>query len=150
MKVFNEKNLCITKKLLHQCFRYNKLMKTFTKIFNQYKELIFNIDVLVNNKYMRGSPTLYFMVIFFTKYAKLNTHPVSWLRIYCKHINFRGFCQMNIFAGINFHSLKKKKLAICSFKNQICVYYFSRFSLNHENSHNMYTANISTFTVVLI
>ena len=27
---FSERNLCITEKLLHQCFRYHKLVKTFT------------------------------------------------------------------------------------------------------------------------
>ena len=31
---FNERNLCITEKLLHQGYRYHKLHKTFTKFFH--------------------------------------------------------------------------------------------------------------------
>ena len=37
---FNERNLCITEKLLHQGFRYQKLVKTFTKFYHRYKEII--------------------------------------------------------------------------------------------------------------
>ena len=37
---FNERNLCITKKLLHQGFRYHKLVKTFTKFYHRYKDII--------------------------------------------------------------------------------------------------------------
>ena len=37
---FNERNLCITEKLLHQGFRYHKLVKTFTKFYHRYKDII--------------------------------------------------------------------------------------------------------------
>ena len=37
---FSERNLCITEKLLHQGFRYQKLVKTFTKFYHQYDEII--------------------------------------------------------------------------------------------------------------
>ena len=37
---FNERNLYITEKLLHQGFRYHKLVKTFTKFYHRYKDLI--------------------------------------------------------------------------------------------------------------
>ena len=37
---FNERNQCITGKLLCQGFRYHKLLKTFTKFFHRYKDLI--------------------------------------------------------------------------------------------------------------
>ena len=37
---FNERNRCITEKLLHQGYRYHKLLKSFTKFFHRYKEII--------------------------------------------------------------------------------------------------------------
>ena len=37
---FNERNLCITEKLLQQGYRYHKLLKTFTKFFHRYKDII--------------------------------------------------------------------------------------------------------------
>ena len=37
---FNERNLCITGKLLNQGYRYHKLLKTFTKFFHRYKDLV--------------------------------------------------------------------------------------------------------------
>ena len=37
---FNERNLCITEKLLHQGFRYHKLVKTFTKFYHRYNDII--------------------------------------------------------------------------------------------------------------
>ena len=40
---FNERNLCITEKLLHQGYRYHKLHKTFTNFF------FINIRVLFRN-----------------------------------------------------------------------------------------------------
>ena len=62
---FNDRNLCITEKLLSQGFRYHKLVKMFSKFFRKYKDLLLkfgctcenlvkvfinkNIDRLVNN-----------------------------------------------------------------------------------------------------
>ena len=37
---FSERNLCTTEKLLHQGFRYHTLVKTFTKFYHRYKEII--------------------------------------------------------------------------------------------------------------
>ena len=37
---FNERNRFITEKLLQQGYRYHKLLKTFTKFFHRYKEII--------------------------------------------------------------------------------------------------------------
>ena len=37
---FNERNLCITEKLLHQGFRYHKLVKTSTKFYDRHKDII--------------------------------------------------------------------------------------------------------------
>ena len=38
---FNERNLsCITGKVWKQQFRYHKLLKTFTKFFHRYKDLV--------------------------------------------------------------------------------------------------------------
>ena len=37
---FNERNQCITGKLLSQAFRYHKLLKTLTKFFHRYKDLV--------------------------------------------------------------------------------------------------------------
>ena len=37
---FNERNIYVTEKFLHQGFRYYKLVKTFAIFFNRYKELI--------------------------------------------------------------------------------------------------------------
>ncbi|MGH5019796.1 hypothetical protein ACRFGX_28735, partial [Klebsiella pneumoniae] len=36
---FNERNLCITEKLLNQGYRYHKLRKTFCKFFRRYPDL---------------------------------------------------------------------------------------------------------------
>ena len=37
---FNERNLFITEKLLHQGFRFHKLIKTFTKFYYRYRDII--------------------------------------------------------------------------------------------------------------
>ena len=37
---FNERNLFITEKLLHQGFRFHKLIKTFTKFYYRYRNII--------------------------------------------------------------------------------------------------------------
>ena len=37
---FNERNLYITEKLLHQGFRYHKLVKTFSKFYHRYQNII--------------------------------------------------------------------------------------------------------------
>ncbi len=37
---FNERNLCITEKLLKQGYRYHKLRKTFCKFYRRYPDLI--------------------------------------------------------------------------------------------------------------
>ena len=37
---FNERNLFITEKLLHQGYRYHKLLKTFTKFYYRYESLL--------------------------------------------------------------------------------------------------------------
>ena len=37
---FNERNLVITEKLLHQGFRFHKLVKTFTKFYYRYRDLV--------------------------------------------------------------------------------------------------------------
>ena len=37
---FNDRNLCLTEKLLHQGFRYHKLIKTFSKFYYRYIELL--------------------------------------------------------------------------------------------------------------
>ena len=39
---FNERNLFITDKLLHQGFRYHKLVKTFTQFYYRYR---FNFEI---------------------------------------------------------------------------------------------------------
>ena len=37
---FNDRNLCLTEKLLHQGFRYHKLIKTFSKFYYRYVDLL--------------------------------------------------------------------------------------------------------------
>ena len=37
---FNDRNLCLTEKLLHQGFRYHKLIKTFSKFYYRYIDLL--------------------------------------------------------------------------------------------------------------
>ena len=39
VKDFNERNLCITEKLLKQGYRYHKLRKTFCKFYRRYPDL---------------------------------------------------------------------------------------------------------------
>ena len=37
---FKERNVCITEKLLHKGFRYHKLVKSLTKFYHRYKDII--------------------------------------------------------------------------------------------------------------
>lgn len=53
--------------------------------------------------------------------------------VYCKCFNFRRFWQANIFAGINFHDLKKMISIILCFKSIFPVLFFMIFRLNSKN-----------------
>ena len=70
----SERNLCITEKLLHQGFRYHKLVKTFTKFYHRYKEIIVNITQHADILYVRVFHIQSFMVIFFTKHKNVSIH----------------------------------------------------------------------------
>ena len=58
---FNERNLFITEKLLHQGFRYHKLVKTFTKFYYRYKELVLKYNFTCKHLIISGisHPTFY-------------------------------------------------------------------------------------------
>ena len=62
---FNDRNLCITEKLLSQGFRYNKLIKTFTKFFHKYKTLASKYGCTCHNLIKNGisHPTFYGNVV---------------------------------------------------------------------------------------
>ena len=66
---FNERNLFITDKLLHQGFRYHKLLKTFTKFYHRYKDTILKYNSTCRNLIRSGiaHPTFYGNVVYKAK-----------------------------------------------------------------------------------
>ena len=62
---FNERNLFITEKLLHQGFRYHKLVKTFTKFYYRYRDLISKFKTTCKRLIVSGisHPTFYGNII---------------------------------------------------------------------------------------
>ena len=61
VKDFNERNLCITCKLLKQGYRYHKLRKTFCKFYRRYQDLIqkYNCSLTVLLRQGISQPVFY-------------------------------------------------------------------------------------------
>ena len=51
---FNARNKCITAKLLKQDYRYQKLRKTFSKLYRRHYELIFKFNVGLKSLLLQG------------------------------------------------------------------------------------------------
>ena len=66
---FNERNLFISGKLLHQGFRYHKLVKTFTKFYYRYKDLVFKYNATCKHLIKAGisHPEFYGNVLYKAK-----------------------------------------------------------------------------------
>ena len=66
---FNERNLFISEKLLHQGFRYHKLVKTFTKFYYRYKDLFNKYNATCKHLIKEGisHPKFYGNVIYKAK-----------------------------------------------------------------------------------
>jgi len=77
---FNERNTFITEKLLHQGYRYHRLVKTFTKFYYKYRDLISKYNVTCNNLVKNGisHPDFYGNVIY--KARKSIHTPLSLVR----------------------------------------------------------------------
>lgn len=77
---FNERNSFITEKLLHQGYRYHRLVKTFTKFYYKYKDLMLKYNVTCNNLIKNGisHPDFYGNVVY--KAQKLIHTPLSLVK----------------------------------------------------------------------
>lgn len=66
---FNERNLFISGKLLHQGFRYHKLVKTFTKFYYRYEDLVFKYNTTCKHLIKAGisHPEFYGNVLYKAK-----------------------------------------------------------------------------------
>ena len=60
---FNERNICITSKLLNQGFRYHKLLKTFTKFFRRYKDLVLKFGCTCRKLISNGIAHPHFYIV---------------------------------------------------------------------------------------
>ena len=62
---FNERNLCITSKLLSQWFHYHTLVYTFTKFYHKYKDIILKFGCTCRKliKYGLSQPNFYGNVV---------------------------------------------------------------------------------------
>ena len=87
---FNERNLFITEKLLHQGFRYHKIVKTFYKFYYKYKDLVRKFGCTRRVLVISGisHPKFYGNVVY--KARKFHNQPydlLNWLR----NLLFRGY-----------------------------------------------------------
>ena len=87
---FNERNLCITEKLLSQGFRYHKLIKTFAKFFRRYKDLVLKFGCTCNNLIRIGisQPKFYGDVV--NKARKFKHDPFG-LDVYLNKLIRKGY-----------------------------------------------------------
>lgn len=108
---FNERNIFITKKLLNQGFRYHRLVKTFTKFYHKYRDLLWKYDSTCRNLIKNGisHPVFYGNVV--NKANKFKNCPMDlsvWLnKLIDKGYNYTTVVKsLNIvFFGINIDSL---------------------------------------------
>ena len=84
---FNERNIFITAKLLHQGFRYHKLLKTFTKFYYRYKDLILKYNSTCRNLIRLGisHPIFYGNILY--KAQTHYHHPVRLIKPINRLIN---------------------------------------------------------------
>ena len=87
---FNERNLCITEKLLSQGFRCNKLIKTFTKFFHKYKDFVSKFGCTCNHLIKHGisHPIFYGNVVNKARKFKQNPHG---LKIHLNKLIRKGY-----------------------------------------------------------
>ena len=93
---FNEQNLYLTEKLLHQGYRYHKLHKTFTKFYYRYLDLLRKFGCTCRNPIKRGIP-----------------HPVFYWNIVYKAHKFKK-CPSELTNHLNRLIHKGYKLALLS------------------------------------
>ena len=72
---FNERNLFITDKLLHQGFRYHKLVKTFTKFYYRYRDLISKFKTTCKTTHSFRHKPPYFLRKYYPQSQKTSTFP---------------------------------------------------------------------------
>ena len=77
---FNERNLFITEKLLHQGYRYHKLLKTFSKFYYRYESLIrkYNCTCKILIKQGISHPHFYGNIVY--KAHKFKNRPLDLIR----------------------------------------------------------------------
>ena len=111
---FNDRNICITGKLLSQGFRYHKLVKSFTKFFHKYKDLILKFGCTCKNLIKNGisHPAFYGNVI--NKARKFKHNPPG-MEKYLNKLIRKGYLHRiivkslyNAFIGSNIDSLVNK------------------------------------------
>lgn len=87
---FNERNLCITEKLLSQGFRYHKLVKTFSKFYRKYKDLLLKFGCTCKNLIKNGisHPSFYGNVV--NKARKFKFNPFG-LHSYLNKLIRKGY-----------------------------------------------------------
>ena len=76
---FNERNAVITEKLLHQGYRFHKLLKTFTKFYHRYKDLVCKYNKTCKNLINSGisHPAFYGDVVHKANTFKNNTQRLT-------------------------------------------------------------------------
>ena len=108
---FNERNLFITGKLLHQGFRYHKLVKTFTKFYYRYKDLILKYKTTCKKLIVSGinHPIFYGNII--NKAKKYRHSPDTLVtplnRLICKGYSYNIVVKslQMVFFGVNVDNL---------------------------------------------
>lgn len=70
---FNELNLVIVEKVLHQWYRFHKLLNTFTKLYYRNRNLVYEYNSKCRNLIKKGVSHLCFYVDVFNKDKKLKS-----------------------------------------------------------------------------
>ncbi len=74
---FNERNLYLTNKLLHQGYRYHRILKTFSKFYYKYKSLLLKFKATCRFLIVKGisHPTFYGNIVY--KIHKCKSQPFN-------------------------------------------------------------------------
>ena len=77
---FNDRNQCITEKLLHQGYRYHKLLKTFIKFYHRYKDILHKYNSTCRDLIKKGisHPNFYGNVV--NKARKFQSDPSKLIK----------------------------------------------------------------------
>ena len=73
---FNNKNLFLTAKLLKQGYRFHKIRKAFSKLYNRHLELIYRYNIGLKALLQQGIPEPIFCCDLIYKFKRITGKPI--------------------------------------------------------------------------